>query len=62
MLVADIYQKEGLSKEVLESIERYQLFNPTPEQCRQLLLQAGFAQIRIHTEESTDWICVEAVR
>lgn len=59
LLVADIYQKEGLTREVLENIERYQLYNPTPEHFRELFETAGFAEIAVHTEEGTDWICVE---
>ena len=59
LLVADIYQKDGLSKEILESIQRYHLFNPTPERFRELFSSAGFADIIIHTKEGKDWICVE---
>lgn len=59
LLVADIYQKEGLTREVLENIERYQLYNPTPEHFRELFETAGFVEIAVHTEEGTDWICVE---
>lgn len=59
LLVADIYQKEGLAREVLENIERYQLYNPTPEHFRELFETASFVEIAVHTEEVTDWICVE---
>lgn len=58
LLVADIYQKEGLGKETLENIERYHLFNPTKEEFRILFQQAGFGEIQIHTKEGEDWICI----
>lgn len=61
LLVADIYQKDGLSEEAIENIERYQLFNPTREDFRNLFEQAGFSEIRIHTKEGQDWICVEGI-
>lgn len=59
LLVADIYQKEGLSEAVRENIKRYQLFNPTKEEFIKLFRQAGFTQIEVHTQEGEDWICVE---
>ena len=58
LLVADIYQKEGLGKETLENIERYHLFNPTREEFNTLFQQAGFSEIQIHTKAGEDWICV----
>lgn len=62
LLVADIYQKEGLSPETLENIARYQLLNPTPEEFAAMFRQAGFAESRIHTKEGTNWICVEGIK
>lgn len=62
LLVADIYKKEGLGEEALQNIERYQLFNPTPKEFEALFAAAGFSEIRIHTKEGTDWICVEGKR
>ena len=62
LLVADIYQKEGLSDSALENIARYQLFNPTLEEYHMLFKQAGFSDIKIHTEEVTDWIGVEGIK
>lgn len=58
LLVADIYQKEGLGKETLENIERYDLFNPTKEEFRLLFQQAGFSKTEVHTKEGEDWICI----
>lgn len=62
LLVADIYQKDGLGEETLENIRQYQLFNPTKEKFRELFEQAGFASVEINTKEGTDWICVKGVR
>lgn len=62
LLIADIYQKEGLRESVLENIKQYHLFNPTKEEFRRLFEQAGFAETRIHTKEGEDWICVEGKR
>lgn len=62
LLVADIYQKENMGKETLENIRRYQMFNPTEGEFRELFEQAGFASVKIHTKEGEDWICVEGVR
>lgn len=58
LLISDIYQKEGLKKETMENIEKYQLFNPTREKFQKLFQDAGFAEIQIHTKEGTDWICI----
>ena len=62
LLIADIYQKEGLRESVLENIKQYHLFNPTKEEFRRLFEQAGFEETRIHTKEGEDWICVEGKR
>ena len=59
LLVADIYQKEGLPEHALENIKRYDLFNPTKEQFYELFRSAGFTQAQVHTKPGTDWICVE---
>lgn len=59
LLVADIYQKDGLEEQVLENICEYQLFNPTLEEFRELFQNAGFLNVKIHTKEGEDWICVE---
>lgn len=62
LLVADIYQKEGLAEEILENIRRYQLFNPTMQEYQELFNQAGFAFTEVHTREGKDWICIKGVR
>lgn len=59
LLVADIYQKPGLSAHALDNIRRYELFNPTPTEFETLFREAGFPKVKIHTNPGTDWICVE---
>lgn len=62
LLVADIYQKDGLSEKTIENIQRYDLRNPTKEEFRHLFEQAGFTNIQIHTKQGEDWICIEGSR
>ncbi len=59
LLVADIYQKDGLRKEALEAIKQYQLLNPTPDQFKTMFERAGFSNIQLKTKQGTDWICVK---
>lgn len=60
LIVADIYGDAELSLESLESVRKYGLFNPTADEFRQLLLQAGFSNVKIHTNKGTTWICTES--
>ncbi len=62
MLVADIYEKPGLPREVKDNIRKFHLFNPTREQFKNLFREAGFAETRIHTKDGEDWICVEGTK
>lgn len=62
LLVADIYQTQGLSAHALENIRRYQLFNPTQGEFRELFRTAGFRKISVHTKPGTTWICVEGAK
>lgn len=62
LLVADIYQREGLEKRALENVEQYRMFNPTKEEFGKLFEQAGFASAEIHTKEGKGWICVKGIR
>lgn len=59
LLVADVYQKEGLSDKTLKNIRNFHLFNPTPEEFRTLFDQAGFSNIQVYLKDGEDWICVE---
>ncbi len=59
LLVADIYQKEGLEERALENIRDFHLFNPSKEEFGALFKEAGFVGCQIHTKRGKDWICVE---
>ncbi len=62
LIIADIYQKPDLDVETKQNIERFHLFNPTPQQFEALLSEAGFSTASIHLKEGTDWICAEATK
>lgn len=59
LIVADIYGGADLDEDSLRSVEKFRLFNPTPEEFRSLLTGAGFKNVSIHTKEGTTWICAE---
>lgn len=59
LLVADIYNKPGLSRESLENIKLYNMFNPTESELHDLLSAAGFSEVILHTKDAEDWICAE---
>lgn len=59
LLVADIYDHEGMSEAARENIARYHMFNPTLDGYRNLLETAGFRQVRIHTKPGEEWVCAE---
>lgn len=59
LLIADIYGRDDLPEYDRENIRKYDLFNPTPEELRQLLTDAGFTGVQIHLQEGTTWICAE---
>ena len=59
LIVADIYGGADLDEDSLRSIEKFSLFNPTPEEFEELLKGAGFKNVEIHTKKGTTWICAE---
>lgn len=59
LIVADIHGDAKLSTEDIENIRKYDLRNPTPDEFRKLLQDAGFSEVRIHLQEGTSWICAE---
>ena len=59
LIVADIHGDAELDKEDIEGIQKYGLFNPTLDQFRSLLENAGFKDIIIHTEKGKKWVCAE---
>ena len=59
LIVADINGDAKLDKDDIEGIRKYNLFNPTLEQFRQLLVNAGFVDVVIHTKKGEKWVCAE---
>lgn len=59
LIVADIHGGAELDEDDLKCIEKYRLFNPTPEQFSVLLENAGFSDVAVHTKEGTKWVCAE---
>lgn len=60
LIAADIHGDAELSEEDILNIKKYNLFNPAPDQFRELLESAGFSDIKIHTKQGTKWICIES--
>lgn len=58
-LVADMYKKEGLTKQQEEAVHEYHLFNPDKKEFETLFIDAGFVDVKIYIKNGTDWICVE---
>lgn len=58
-LVADMYNKEGLTKQQEEAVLHYHLFNPGREEFETLFIEAGFLNVKTYIKDGTDWICVE---
>lgn len=59
LIVADIYGGAELSENETENIRKYNLFNPSPDEFENLLENAGFRDVKIHTKNGTNWICAE---
>ena len=69
MNAQEIRQQEERKKEeahlqecrelIQKNIKRYELFNPTEEEFREIFQIAGFAETVIHTRDGENWICVE---
>ena len=59
LIVADINGDADLDENDLEGIRKYDLFNPTLEQFRELLENAGFKKVAVHTKEGEKWVCAE---
>ena len=62
ILVADIYQNGNLSDKSLENIKMYNMFNPTKDEFQKMFENVGFKNIKIHTKDNENWICIEASR
>lgn len=59
LLIADIYGDAKLTDSEIENVQKYNLFNPKRLEFVDLFMQAGFADVSIHTKQDTNWICVE---
>lgn len=59
LIVADINGDAELDEDDIEGVQKYQLFNPTLAEFRILLENAGFKDIKIHTQEGKKWVCAE---
>ena len=59
LIVADINGDADLDEKDIEGIRKYDLFNPTLEQFRELLENAGFKNVSVHTKEGEKWVCAE---
>lgn len=62
MIVADIHGDVELPDDAIKNIEKYDLFNPTPAEFRELLTEAGFADTEILLKNGTSWICVKGYK
>lgn len=60
VIIADIHGGAAMNDETLENIRKYDLFNPTPDELRDLLIKAGFSKADIFLKENTSWICAFA--
>ena len=58
-IVADINGDAELDEKDIEGIRKFHLFNPTVAEFRSLLGNAGFIDIRIHTQPGEKWVCAE---
>lgn len=59
LITADIHGDAELSAEDKENVDKYRLFNPTVREFKELLENAGFHDVIIHTKSGTSWICAE---
>lgn len=62
MIIADIHGDAELSQDEIDSVKKYNLFNPTLAQFRELLEKAGFFNIKIHTKDGEKWVCTESMK
>ena len=60
MIIADIHGDAELSQEEINSVKKYNLFNPTLAQFRELLEKSGFSDIKVNTKNGENWVCTES--
>ena len=59
LLIADIYGGYDFDEHTKDNIQKYGLYNPSPEEFERLFVNAGFSVVKVHLKEDTSWICVE---
>ncbi len=59
LLIADINGSADLNEHERENVDKYSLFNPTVDEFKNLLSNAGFSPVEVHLREGASWICVE---
>lgn len=60
MIIADIHGDAELTQDEINNVKKYNLFNPTIAEFRELLEKSGFSDIKIHTKDGEKWVCTEA--
>lgn len=59
LLILAVYKHDKMVDESKEVIKTYDLFAPTKEEFEEIFENAGFTNVKIHTIEDEDWICIE---
>ena len=59
LIVADIHGNANLDEKDIEGIQKFNLFNPTLDEFKSLLENAGFINVVIHTKNGEKWVCAE---
>lgn len=59
LIAADINGDAELDEKDIEGVKKFGLFNPTLDEFRDLLENAGFIHVVIHTEKGQKWVCAE---
>ena len=59
LIAADIHGDAELDEKDKEGIEKFNLYNPTLSEFRELLENAGFTNVIIHTKDGEKWVCAE---
>lgn len=62
MITLDIHNTDELMEKYKENIEMFELFVPTIEEFKQLMEDAGFKEVKIHTKDGEDWIAAEGTK
>ena len=62
LLLAEIYGRADLPRDIRGKIAAYQLTNPTPTEFRRLFHAAGFRRVALDFKDGTYWIAVRGER